>query len=109
MLSVSVSGHHMSNHVQGPPMGGRKVAPLCVLQTRQPRPVSGTAGLQGSIHRVFLTRSRVPAVYLGSAEVSILSFLSVCRINNLRFRNTPSGFEPRPAHHLESVSYSKAS
>jgi len=26
----------------------------------------------------------VPAVYLGSAEVSILAFLPECRINNLR-------------------------
>ena len=42
----------------------------------------------------------VPAVYLGSAEVSILAFLSVCRINNLRWPNGAYGFEPRPAHHI---------
>jgi hypothetical protein len=44
--------------------------------------------------------ARVPAVYLGSAEVSILALLPDCRINNLRRLNGPSGFEPRPAHHL---------
>jgi hypothetical protein len=42
----------------------------------------------------------VPAVYLGSAEVSILAFLPDCRINNLRRHNRPYGFEPRPAHHI---------
>jgi hypothetical protein len=45
--------------------------------------------------------ARVPAVYLGSAEVSILALLPDCRINNLRRLNGPSGFEPRPAHHLK--------
>jgi hypothetical protein len=45
----------------------------------------------------------VPAVYLGSAKVSILAFLSVLRINNWRWLNGPFGFEPRPAHHLSII------
>jgi hypothetical protein len=42
---------------------------------------------------------RVPAVYLGSAGVTILAFLAFCRINNLRLVNKPDGSEPRPAHY----------
>jgi hypothetical protein len=41
---------------------------------------------------------RVPAVYLTSAEVSILAFLPFSRINNLRILKVVSGFESRPAH-----------
>ena len=39
-------------------------------------------------------------MYLGSAEVSILAFLTFCRINNLCAINRPDGFESRPAHHF---------
>jgi hypothetical protein len=48
----------------------------------------------------------VPAVYLGSAEVSMLAFLAYFRINNLRWLDGPCGFEPRPAHRyfLQTVS-----
>ena len=47
--------------------------------------------------------ARVPAVYLGSAEVSILAFLPDCRINNLRWLNGSFGFEPRPAHQIIEI------
>ena len=43
---------------------------------------------------------RVPAVYLESAEGTILAFLPFREINNLRVLNEPCGFEPRPAHQI---------
>jgi hypothetical protein len=45
---------------------------------------------------------RVPAVYLHSAEGSVLAFLLFCKINNLRQLNGSYGFDPRPA---DSVSF----
>ena len=42
--------------------------------------------------------SRVPAVYLGSAEGAILAFLLFYRFNNLSAIMERDEFESRPAH-----------
>ena len=48
-------------------------------------------------------RFRVRAVFLGSAGISILAFLQICRISNLRLLNTRSEFEPSPVQHGADV------
>jgi hypothetical protein len=46
---------------------------------------------------------RVPAVYLKSAEVSILAFLRFIEINNLRWLRMVAGFESRPAQQIKPL------